>query len=622
MIKYRPEIDGLRTIAVLAVILYHAEFLILNRPVMRGGFLGVDIFFVISGYLITSIILKEIESQQFSLRRFYERRVRRLLPALFTVIAVSLPFAIWLMSAPALKEYAGSVLSSMLFSSNIWFWMEDSYVAEPSRLKPFLHTWTLSVEEQFYIVFPLAVLLLWRLKRAYLLGALVLSFLVSLQLSQVLSTRLPDANFFLLPTRVWELMAGATMAKLELDHGRRTHPALTATLPTVGLAMIGWSLLTYSDSMLHPGYVTLLPVIGTVLIIWFAAPGEPVGDLLRLRPMVWLGLISYSLYLWHYPIFAFARTLLWDPGPVMMTGLIGLSGVASIATYRFVETPFRDRERVSIKALALILLPVAALLMAINLGIYLKDGQLRSEANLSYRTGDIEAGKAARFDSLERRCNAINCQSPQSDQFNVLIVGDSHTVDALNALDAVYPAAHFILSEQGGCPPHPDIRPHVSATHPNLAQCEQLNTQRFTPASYAGIDMVVISYFGDWFGGPDIEPYLAFLHDQVDVPVLWIGNYIGLSTNFPDILNAPEGIDGLTPHIRSRFAFEAENQVLATRYDVTYLSKQDALCDGEACPYFIDSIPFSWDRHHLSVEFARYFGQQIADDIRPYFPEE
>jgi len=235
-LKYRPEIDGLRAIAVLAVVFYHAEFLIFGHDYFKGGFLGVDIFFVISGYLITSIILKELEANnRFSIVRFYERRARRILPALFFVLIACIPFAWMYMLPKAMKEFAGSGLSSLFFGSNIWFWKEDSYVAEASALKPLLHTWTLSLEEQFYIFFPVILMLAWKFCRKYVLGIFIVLFLISLQASNIGSQAFVDANFYLLPTRGWELLAGSILAKLELGRERDNPDLLTQILPPIGL---------------------------------------------------------------------------------------------------------------------------------------------------------------------------------------------------------------------------------------------------------------------------------------------------------------------------------------------------------------------------------------------------
>ena len=202
-IKYRPEIDGLRAIAVIAVVLFHAEFAFTGFDPFKGGYLGVDVFFVISGFLITSIILREVQAGTFTFAHFYERRARRILPALFLVMLVSVPFAWELMLPAAFKDYAASIASSLLFGSNFWFWQGDSYWGEPASLKPFLHTWSLSVEEQFYVVFPIMVLLIWRYAQRALWGTLIVILVTSLVLAEMKSKSSPESAFYLLPALAW-----------------------------------------------------------------------------------------------------------------------------------------------------------------------------------------------------------------------------------------------------------------------------------------------------------------------------------------------------------------------------------------------------------------------------------
>lgn len=359
-LKYRSEIDGLRAIAVIAVLLYHAEFLIFGVNPFKGGFIGVDIFFVISGYLITSIILKEMNENRFSLLNFYNRRARRILPALLLVMLVTLPFAYIYMMPKPLNEYAGASLSALGFGSNIWFWLEDSYTAEPSRLKPLLHTWTLAVEEQFYILFPLLLLLI----RKYQLTLFVIGFLISLQIAQTHSASNPDATFFLLHTRMWELLAGAILAKLEIERGRKTSKA-SLFMPFIGLAMILYALISFEDTMRHPAYITLIPVIGTMLIIWFSAQNTAAVKLLSLRPVVGIGLVSYSLYLWHYPIFAFARIDMGELTPEIKLACIALSFILAGFSYKFVEQPLRHKA--SFKTFLSLVIAATVVIAALNI---------------------------------------------------------------------------------------------------------------------------------------------------------------------------------------------------------------------------------------------------------------
>lgn len=622
MLKYRPEIDGLRTIAVLSVLIYHAELFISGHQLLRGGFLGVDIFFVISGYLITSIILKEINGDGFSYARFYERRARRLLPALIVVLIVTTIGAVLILGPSALKEYAGSVVSSLFFTSNIWFWMQDAYTAEPSRLKPLLHTWTLSVEEQFYIIFPIIVMLVVKFRKDYLLPVLVMIFLASLQLAQKSAEHFPEANFYLIPMRAWELMAGALLAKLDIDYGRKSHPALTLTMPMLGLGLIIGSMVLFHHGVPHPSYHTLTPVIGTVLILRFAQPGELVTDFLSSKLMVWGGLISYSLYLWHYPLFALARVQFGALSLALTLGLLLVSVLLAVMSYRWVETPFRNAQKTPLKEFAALCGGFVVLLLVVSALIFKLDGRVRvwEETAFEFAQGEIDAGRNARFDILGARCSRVGwdvCNDPLPDAQNILIVGDSHAPDALNALDVVFPDAHLMQSTLAGCPPSNDIRALVLPTHPNLTDCEAINQERFDPGNLEQVDMVVINYLAAWYGPDELEPYLQFLTDNTDVPIVLFGNYIHYNANMPELLMSPEGLAALDEHTQSRFLYEEENRALAERYGIIYVSKKEALCDGEDCPLFAGGEPFTWDRHHLSMPFARLLGETIADDIRP-----
>ena len=309
-LTYRPEIDGLRAIAVVAVILYHAQITIFGYQPFKGGFIGVDIFFVISGYLITSIILKElVTTGSFSFKHFYERRIRRIFPALLFLMLVSLPFA-WVYLLPSsFIDFSKSILYSLGFSSNFYFhYSGQQYGPESGLLKPFLHTWSLSVEEQYYILFPIILLITFKYFRKYLVHILILGFVISLGLADWGSKNYPSTSFYFLHTRMWELLAGSILAYFEIINGHRSkNKTLNLILPSVGLFLIGHSILFFNDEMFHPSFYTLSPIIGVCLIILFSNKNELITKILSTKLFVGIGLISYSLYLWHYPIFAFQR---------------------------------------------------------------------------------------------------------------------------------------------------------------------------------------------------------------------------------------------------------------------------------------------------------------------------
>ncbi len=337
---YRPEIDGLRTIAVVPVIFFHA-----GVSIFQGGFVGVDVFFVISGYLITTILIGDLERGEFSILRFYERRARRILPALFTVILCSIPPA-WVALDPArFTDFSESIVATILFASNFLFWMEAGYFDEDVENKPFLHTWSLAVEEQYYIFFPVLLFMLWRYGRRSTLGAIVVLTVISFGLCLWGARNASSANFYLLPFRMWELFIGSICAFFAASAlSQRGNGALAG----LGLGLVVASIFLIDADMAFPGVVTLGPVLGTALIILFAPPQTLVARALSLKVMVWIGLISYSLYLWHQPIFSLARVRLNNGHALdlpQMTALIALTFGLAALTYWFVEQPFRKRGR-------------------------------------------------------------------------------------------------------------------------------------------------------------------------------------------------------------------------------------------------------------------------------------
>ena len=340
MRKYRPEIDGLRAVAVIAVILFHAGF-----QTFSGGFIGVDIFFVISGYLITSIILNENEKTTFSLVNFYERRARRILPALFFVMFVCL-LASWFLLLPAdMKDFSQSLMAVTGFVSNIFFWQTSGYFATAAELKPLLHTWSLAVEEQYYVFFPLFLILTWKLNKRWILPVLFLAAMLSLALAQWGAYHKPDAAFYLLPTRGWELLMGALIACYFSSREKIKIDGTVAQVGSIlGVLLIIYAIFFFEKFTPHPSIYTLIPTIGSGLTITFATEETIVGEMLSSKPLVGMGLISYSAYLWHQPIFAFVRQeSLGDPSKWLLMGLALVSILLAYFSWKYVELPFRDK---------------------------------------------------------------------------------------------------------------------------------------------------------------------------------------------------------------------------------------------------------------------------------------
>ncbi len=336
--KYRAEIDGLRALAVLPVILFHADF-----KLFSGGFVGVDVFFVISGYLITTILIQDIENSRFSILNFYERRARRILPALFFVVLVCIPISMIYLPPPELRNFFQSIVAVSLFASNVLFWkegdwQEGGYFDSEALDKPLLHTWSLAVEEQYYVIFPIFLILAWRFGKNRVFWMIVGMAAVSLLLSEWGWRHEFNANFYLAPTRAWELLSGSIAAFIVHKQGIKTNNALSM----LGLIMIAFSIFVYDESTPFPSIFSLVPIVGVVLLILYAEKNTVAAKILSLKPLVALGLISYSAYLVHQPMLVYVKLASLD-GISVLTKSISVITILLIASlmWRYIETPFR-----------------------------------------------------------------------------------------------------------------------------------------------------------------------------------------------------------------------------------------------------------------------------------------
>lgn len=377
MLLYRRELDGLRALAVLAVIIYHANMKLLGFQVLQGGFFGVDVFLVLSGYLITGIIRGQMEQGIFSFRQFYWRRAKRIIPALLTMLLVTSGLAYFILLPDDFMAYARSLQSALIFNSNYFFYNEDSYTAVASNYKPLLHTWSLSVEWQFYVIFPFIVWGVNRFCPKYLFGSLLILALLSLHFSSFVVKVNPDMSFYLLPARAWELILGGLVTFYNRDnlshHAKGSFASIAyQSLPVIGICLVIHSMVFIGHDVQHPSFITLLPVLGTCLFIMFSHKGEISSDVMSLKPIVGIGTISYSLYLWHQPVFVFFRILKHEHFYIeQLILLTSISSVFSILTLYFVEKPFRSN-LLSVKKTLSILSMFALCFLISNLIIYKK----------------------------------------------------------------------------------------------------------------------------------------------------------------------------------------------------------------------------------------------------------
>ena len=341
--KYRPEIDGLRAIAVLAVVLFHAELGV------SGGYVGVDVFFVISGYLITTLITRELIQSRFSMLDFWYRRIKRIFPAAVVLVLAVLVSGWFLLLPDDYVKLADSAIYQSLMAANMYFWQHVGYFSGPAEEMPLLHTWSLAVEEQYYVIMPIVLMLCFRMigkfNRSKLIFVILIMMIVSFALSVFAVKNMPVAAFYLLPTRAWEMLLGSLVAMLPALKAKRK---VKEALSWLGLLSILGSCFFYTEMLPFPGIAALLPCVGSALFIIATlerhgeSGGSSVAKLLSNRAIVFVGLISYSLYLWHWPVFAFTAYLTTSPlGIMARVGLVLLSLVFGVLSWRFVETPFR-----------------------------------------------------------------------------------------------------------------------------------------------------------------------------------------------------------------------------------------------------------------------------------------
>ena len=489
--QYRPEIDGLRAVAVVPVILFHAGF-----ELFSGGYVGVDVFFVISGYLITTIIAGELAEGRFSLRRFYERRARRILPALFFVMLCCLPFA-WMWMLPAeFKDFSHALIAVSFFASNILFWRQSDYFAPAAEENPLLHTWSLAVEEQFYIGFPILMLIAWRFGRNPVFWTVAGLSLLSLMLAEWGWRTAPDATFYLLPTRAWELGAGALCA-LWL-HGRA--PQARPLPAGLGLGLIVTSVLVYDAATPFPSLYALAPVGGTVLIILYGGAGTLTARLLSGRLMVGIGLISYSAYLWHQPLFAFARLRSPTHPSAELMALLAVAALGlAWLSWRHVELPFRRRPRPALPAQRTVFAAsglATAAVIALGLFGHATDGReelwRRANPDLAHMHDLLTEAWSARTPLEDGECRfhaesftpAIaarlrDCHARHGP--GEAVFGDSHARDLYNGVYQVADSTFIFGLSHGGCDLH---TPTGSCEHPAFLRFAADNPEIFAHIFY------------------------------------------------------------------------------------------------------------------------------------------
>jgi len=643
--RYRREIDGLRAIALIPVILFHAGF-----ELFSGGYIGVDVFFVISGYLITSILINELQQDKFSIVRFYERRARRILPALFLVMTCCVPFAWVWMSPSQFKDFAQSIVAVSLFASNILFWIESGYFAAASEMKPLLHTWSLAVEEQYYILFPIFLSLVWRLGKRPVLYTIIIIAAVSLLLTELFSRIDPAANFYLAPTRAWELLAGSICAFLQFSKEKEKSEVLSL----FGFGLIIFSIFYFDKNTPFPSLYALAPVIGTALIVLYGKSETWVAKLLSTKILVGIGLISYSAYLWHLPLFAFARIrrIYWPDQWIMLSASI-LSLILAYLSWRFVEEPFRKKKKTTLltrRAIFTISSATASVFIVFGIYVHIENGIPTRNTPSGITFADINVDERVKRniglheDCREGITSSYNCKT--GDTPEILLWGDSFAMHLAQALLASNSDMSFIQFTKPSCAPIINIAITGAAWPLNWSRnCIKNNDQIIDwLKKNKNIRYVLMSSpYSDLLGGTifqrDGKIYDKYQYDIVYKNILETVSKIKSLGKTPIIISPPpkngENIgrclakmkifrknDESCNFNRESFSHEtlmAYGLMKNLKKYTNVIMLDNYICDKNICYAYMEGNFIYRDEEHLSKEGSYYLGSRfdfIINSIR------
>jgi len=655
-LTYREDIDGLRAISVLAVVFNHAGI-----GLFSGGYVGVDIFFVISGYLITSIIMREIDANDFSIVRFYERRIRRILPALFSMVAFTVAVCTLIYDAEKFREFGKSVIATTLFASNINFWRESGYFDAPSQLKPLLHTWSLAVEEQFYIFFPLLMYFLFRYVGKFAHAILISIALISFGFSIYTVSKDPSAAFYLAHIRAWELIIGAILAlRLISEDISKKHGNILGML---GLAMIFLAIFQYSENTKFPGLFALLPVLGAAFIIFSGLEDGRksfTGRLLSLPPLAFVGKISYSLYLWHWPLIIFSKYYAIRPLTTYeLSSILAATIFISTLSWRFIETPFRSKGFMSTGKIYSFAASGMATMLAIGVLIYylkgFPDRQELENLTQTSKKEEVWLYKDCNINATDAPTAITACKIGDGNSpLTFMVWGDSHTPTYGKAIhaSASQNGVAGILTYGQGCPTFLDMTPIPQIGD---VSCLEYNKMALTYLEeHPEIKTVILaSRWTIWIEETRYkseEGIRVHLTDTLnELPVNATGSQLfttGLERTIQNLLDMDRKVVIVAPipeigydvpsanFIASQtkrdineiiapslVEYQARNQktfaILKTfeeKYAIQIIEPWKSLCQEDICRVAINGIPLYSDDDHLSV-FGSEFISPIFDSL-------
>ena len=625
---YRPDVDGLRGIAVLAVIAFHAGV------IARGGFVGVDIFFVISGYLISRLVFSGLREGSFSLATFYARRIRRIFPALAVVLVAIFAAGWFVLLADEYRQLGKHMLAAAAFASNFVLWRESGYFNVAAESKPLLHLWSLAIEEQFYLVFPPLLVLAWR-RQGHILRGITVASMVSFLLC-IAVTRIDAATAFYLPlTRFWELLAGSILAHVELFTPERLQHLRTRLTPNrqaaAGLLLVGVSIILLNGRSGFPGLWALLPVVGTCLVI-AAGPAAWVNRRILAHPwLVLIGCISYPLYLWHWPLLWFTR-LEGSPSPSLVAAAVAASFPLAWITYKGVERPVRfgslSRNRMTVPVLAasLVLAGVAGAMAVVQNGMTFRfpppiQGlvDLRYDYAAAYRNATCFLNLTQNDQDFAPEC----VDPPASGEPLVLLWGDSHAAQFYAGLRGLQRDSRFRVAQftASGCPPILGIE------RESRAGCSQLNESILERVRALRPDVVLLAAaWGEYQFGALPQTLVALKAIGTRVVVFgpaprWIDplpRTLYLAYERDRLHRVPTRLaSGFAGIIQTR---DQQLHTMAASLDISYVSVLSVLCNEEGCLTRLGERAedvVQWDQGHLTTVGSVYVMRNALATLFP-----
>jgi peptidoglycan/LPS O-acetylase OafA/YrhL len=585
-----------------------------------------------------SIILTQKAAGTFSLMDFYERRARRILPALFVVMASCIPFGwLWLMPSD-MKGFTESLAAVSLFASNILFWRESGYFTTAAELKPLLHTWSLAVEEQYYVLLPIFMLMMWRFAKRWVFSSLVVVAGFSFGLAQWGAYTKPAANFFLLPTRGWEIVIGALLAYYFTTFPKQQpQRPILETGGLLGLLLIIYAVFSYSKEIPYPSSYTLAPVLGAALIVICATPKTIAGRILSMKIFVSIGLISYSAYLWHQPIIAFSRYIGVDQYRVpFRIGTICLTFILAMLTYKFIETPFRDKTAINRAKLWVFVFIATTLFLNLGAFGYLRDGKFGAMVNnerYQQLTDRMRGNHGLHRDCARHGSNdSPNCRTSESPE--ILLWGDSFAMHLAQGFVASNKDVRMIQATESTCPPVIDLAPAIAIHGAN--NCIQGNDRAIQLIlKYPSIKYVVLSSPSFLLGIPNVvsregtsnfsdieieKKFVATLETIIShgaTPIIFSpppmsGENIGQCLLHNELHNIKSSsrcdFPLLTLNTARKFVYEMLNR-LETKYRVVWL--KDGICEDGTCHAQMGNAFLYRDGGHLSYEGSKYLGEKM-----------